>query len=158
MLNVKKERNHTFKKKNQCHIAPWLMHELITSSMSLNYTVRKWVQECQRSLLRSYLPLLWCQDYFWHIMCIGSQRKRLYGRGVGTKETGERQEGFPLIHFFHPGTRILFFKNYYYYIIANFTSSCSAGNGTVWTAQRSTHCNCNVHYNFHFTLYIYIYI
>lgn len=29
-------------------------------------------------------------------------------RGVGTKEISERQEGFPLRHFFHPVTGIFF--------------------------------------------------
>lgn len=35
-------------------------------------------------------------------------------RGVGTEETGEKQEGFPLRHFFHPeaGVPILAFSSF----------------------------------------------
>ena len=43
--------------------------------------------------------------------CVGSHRGgRVYKRGVGTKETSERQEKIPLRQFFHPDIGILDFS------------------------------------------------
>lgn len=48
------------------------------------------------------------QTYSTHMPCCGCMR------GVGTEETGEKQEGFPLRHFFHPeaGVPILAFSSF----------------------------------------------
>lgn len=47
-------------------------------------------------------------DKHTHMACCGCMR------GVGTEETGEKQEGFPLRHFFHPeaGVPILAFSSF----------------------------------------------
>lgn len=72
-------------------------------------------QEGQRPQPRPYFPVLWCVAYFW---CTikghnwGTQRvKAASKRVVGTKETRERQEGFPLRHFFHPVTEMVVLFN-----------------------------------------------
>lgn len=80
-----------------------------TSVKRIHTIIHQWSTKGQRWRLRSCLPVLWCVDYFGMLWKATAARERVYERGVGTKETSERQERSPLRHSFHPVTGILFF-------------------------------------------------
>lgn len=101
-----------------------------------HYTVRAWTGRSKVTVEVISSCAVMCGLY---LVCYGTaqavrERERVsVWERCGNVGNSERQEGFPLRHFFHTRPGVPFFI-----IIMRFTVSCPVAGNTVWTAPRST--------------------